>query len=89
MKPTIAIALVVAVAAACSSGSDPQASLVATDGPSSATGAPAVAGGASFPTGPAVLVATGYQAPKNKVDSTGAFLPTNGKPTVVWTDAIW
>lgn len=86
VKPALAITLFVAIAAACSSGSDPKASSVTTDG---AAATSAATNGASFPTGPAVLVANGYQAPKNKVDSTGAFLPANGKPTVVWTDAIW
>ncbi len=86
VKPALAITLLVAMTAACSSGSDPAASLVAAD--SSPASSAAVAG-AAFPTGPAVLVASDYQAPKNKVDSTGAFLPANGKPTVVWTDAIW
>lgn len=42
-----------------------------------------------MPSGPAVLVANGYQAPNDKVDSTGAFVPANGKPTLVWVDAIW
>ena len=42
-----------------------------------------------FPTGPAVLVAADYQPPGNRVDSTGAYLPANGKPTFVFFDAIW
>ena len=43
----------------------------------------------SFPTGPAVLVPAGYAAPTDHVDSTGAHLPANGKPTLVLVDAIW
>jgi hypothetical protein len=43
----------------------------------------------SFPTGPAVLVPAGYAPPTGHVDSTGAHLPANGKPTLVLVDAIW
>ena len=42
-----------------------------------------------FPTGPAVLVVASYEPPTDRVDSTGAFLPANGKPTLVFVDAIW
>jgi hypothetical protein len=42
-----------------------------------------------FPTGEPVLVPVGYQHPRDHVDNTGAFLPTNGKPTLVFVDAIW
>ena len=42
-----------------------------------------------FPTGPAVLVSSGYQPPEDRVPSTGAYLPVNGKPTLVFVDAIW
>ena len=42
-----------------------------------------------FPTGEAVLVAAGYTHPNDRVDNTGAYLPTNGKPTLVFVDAIW
>ena len=42
-----------------------------------------------FPTGPAVMVVAGYEPPTDRVDSTGAFLPANGKPTLVFVDAIW
>ena len=42
-----------------------------------------------FPTGPAVLVVANYEPPPDRVDSTGAFLPANGKPTLVFVDAIW
>ncbi len=37
----------------------------------------------------AVLVAADYRPPKGRVDSTGAYLPANGKPTLVFVDAIW
>ena len=87
MKSALSLAVVVALLAACSDGSDPSASLVATEGAAAASSIDGSS--ASFPTGPAVLVAGNYQAPKDKVDSTGAFLPTNGKPTIVWIDAIW
>ena len=58
----------------------------------SATAAPAgteAAAGLDFPTGPAVLVSADYQYPGDRVDSTGAYLPANGKPTLVFVDAIW
>ena len=47
--------------------------------------------GAELPyaTGPAVLISAEYESPTNRVDSTGAFLPANGKPTLVFVDAIW
>jgi len=53
------------------------------------TGAAVSDASANFPTGPAVLVERGYEHPKDRVDSTGAYLPVNGKPTVVLVDAIW
>ncbi len=45
--------------------------------------------GFAFPTGPASVTPVGYQAPGDHVPSTGAFLPANGKPTLVYVDAIW
>ncbi len=36
-----------------------------------------------------MLIAAGYDSPSNRVDSTGAYLPVNGLPTVVFVDAIW
>ena len=42
-----------------------------------------------FPTGPAVIVPIGYEPPADHVPSTGAHLPVNGKPTLVFVDAIW
>jgi len=42
-----------------------------------------------FPTGPAVTVPVGYTPPSDRVDTTGAHLPANGKPTLVIVDAIW
>ena len=69
-----------ALIAACTGGDE--------GGPtSSGTAAPEASG--EFPTGPAVLVAADYQYPGNRVDSTGAYLPANGKPTLVFVDAIW
>ena len=79
MKRTLGLALLVALAAACSGGGDPSTAV-----PSKST-----AEVGALPSGPAVLVANGYQAPNDKVDSTGAFVPANGKPTLVWVDAIW
>jgi hypothetical protein len=79
MKRTLGLALLVAIAAACSGGGGPATAVPPTKS------AEVVA----LPSGPAVLVANGYQAPKDRVDSTGAFVPANGKPTLVWVDAIW
>lgn len=42
-----------------------------------------------IPTGPAVTVAAGYASPEDHVPSTGAWLPDNGQPTLVFVDAIW
>ncbi len=42
-----------------------------------------------FATGPAVLVSNDFEPSKERVDSTGAYLPANGKPTLVFVDAIW
>ena len=43
----------------------------------------------AFPTGPAVLVAADFEAPEDRVASTGAYIPSHGKPTLVFVDAIW
>ena len=40
-------------------------------------------------TGQAVVVPVNYQAPKDRVADTGAYLPKNGKPTLVFVDSIW
>ena len=37
----------------------------------------------------AVTVPPGYQPPADRVPTTGAYLPANGKPTLVFVDAIW
>ena len=31
----------------------------------------------------------GYEPPADRVPSTGAWLPANGRPTLVFVDAIW
>ena len=80
------------VALACSSGGTPEAATPALDGTgtTSAPATPTVSDAAfSFPTGPAVMVEAGYAPPEDRVPSTGAFLPANGKPTLVYVDAIW
>jgi len=62
----------------------------AATGPAEASPAPETSDTAfDFPTGPAVLVPVAYEPPTDRVDSTGAYLPVNGKPTVVVVDAIW
>ena len=81
-----------ALAAACSGGDDGgSAAPAASSAPTATSAAAAAAAAASydFPTGPAVLVAADYQPPENRVDSTGAYFPVNGKPTFVFFDAIW
>ena len=59
--------------------------------PSEASGEVAAtsADGLPYATGPAAVVAAGYEPPDDRVDSTGAYLPANGKPTLVFVDAIW
>lgn len=42
-----------------------------------------------FATGPAVLIPAGYEPPTDRVDSTGAYLPVNEQPTLVFLEAIW
>lgn len=37
----------------------------------------------------AMVVPVSYQAPKDRVANTGAYLPKNGKPTLVFVDSIW
>ncbi|MEZ4501318.1 MAG: hypothetical protein R3C39_01695 [Dehalococcoidia bacterium] len=98
--PFVGLAWIVAVAAlAAACGSDAPgnegASTGAGDASAAATAsAPArataeVTSAFPFPTGPAVLVPAGYEPPGDIVDSTGAYLPANGKPTLVYVDAIW
>jgi len=38
---------------------------------------------------PAVMVSADYVIPKDYVDNTGAYIPQNGKPTIVFVDSIW
>ena len=86
-----------ALAAACSGGDGGDAAAPTASPAPTATSAAAAAATPTataapsddFPTGPAVLVAADYQPPGNRVDSTGAYLPANGKPTFVFFDAIW
>lgn len=80
--------LCVLMAAACGSVRSPE---VASPLPA-ATAAPAAATTAALEAGTtheAVLVAPDYRPPKGRVDSTGAYIPANGKPTLVFVDAIW
>ena len=80
-----------ALAVACSGGDGGNAAPTTSPEPTaiSAAAAAATAPGYNFPTGLAVLVAADYQPPENRVDSTGAYFPVNGKPTFVFFDAIW
>lgn len=89
--PFVGLALlgVLVAAAACGTGAgdaDTTGAVApnATVTPPAATPAPY-----AFPTGPAVTVPVGYTLPRDRVDSTGAHLPVNGKPTLVFVDAIW
>ena len=42
-----------------------------------------------FLSGPAVTVPDGWEEPRDSVARTGAYLPANGLPTLVFVDAIW
>lgn len=93
----IALAAFALVAAACGSGATeatPTSEAPASSAAAVATGAALDSGTSAeptfdFPTGEPVLVPVGYEHPRAHVDNTGAFLPTNGKPTLVFVDAIW
>lgn len=83
----VALVLGAAMFAACGTAGTPADPL-----PSGfATPAPAVAPlePIASPAKEAVLVAADYRPPKGRVDSTGAYLSANGKPTLVFVDAIW
>ena len=98
-SPAPLLALAALLAAACGGGVVPvgEAARDAEPAPASAKEAdvssqPASGVAASpydFPTGRAVAVAAGYAHPEDHVPSTGAYLPVNGQPTVVFVDAIW
>lgn len=78
-RPRVAIAaLLGAVALACGGGNAPAAT-------------PPAAGPSAVATsdGGAVTVPSGYRPPADRVPSTGATIPVNGKPTLVYVDAIW
>lgn len=88
----------VALAVACGGGAPAAVSTEATpaaegavtsQAPSAPSRAEPVASEFAFPTGSAVTIAAGYESPGDIIDSTGAYLPANGKPTLVYTDAIW
>jgi hypothetical protein len=79
----VAIAAVPVVACGSDSGG------AATEGDDASVGGVASGGGYDFPTGPPVTVPVGYEPPDSYVASTGAYLPVNGKPTLVFVDAIW
>ncbi len=84
--------------AACGGGdapagaSDASSAAVATQSTGGATQPASLAAAAAvydFATGPAVLVGDGFEPSQERVDSTGAYLPVNGRPTLVFVDAIW
>ena len=72
----------------CSSGLDPTRILEVRTDETDESAQFLVRVGA-FPTGPAVLVAADFEMPEDRVASTGAYIPSNGKPTLVFVDAIW
>jgi hypothetical protein len=101
-RPLVILATLLALGTlACGGGEDADspaatATMVATNEPRTATtavtaAATADAGAPSydFPTGDAVLVPADYVHPDDHVDNTGTYLPANGKPTLVFVDAIW
>jgi hypothetical protein len=57
-------------------------------GGSPAAGEADSTGAFAFPTGRAVTVPAGYEPPTDRVDSTGGYLPVNGKPTLVFAESI-
>ena len=75
---TALVALGALLAVACSGDSASEGQLAQRDGSS-----------AGFPTGPAVMVPDGFTGPVDGVGSTGAWLPDNAQPTLVFVDAIW
>jgi len=86
--------------AACSGGdADTEAPAAAASAasaaaPATSATAPAASSDSAVPvydfaTGPAVLVSSDFEPSTERVDSTGAYLPANGKPTLVFVDAIW
>ena len=84
MLPVAVLAAALLVAGCRGSTAAPEAPAAATQAEPS--GAAVDAG---FPTGPAVVVGADFTPPSDRVDSTGAYLPANGKPTLVFVDAIW
>lgn len=85
----VALALLALAAVAC--GGSGEATPTAASEVTSDDSTAGAVGTVEFPyaTGPAVLVPEGYEPPGDRVDSTGAFIPANGKPTLVYVDAIW
>ena len=75
---TALLALGALLAVACSGDSASDGQVAQRDGSS-----------AGFPTGPAVMVPDGFTAPDEGVGSTGAWLPDNEQPTLVFVDAVW
>ena len=71
-------------AAACGSSEEPAPGA----GSSGASPAPTEVA-FDFATGPVVLISEGYEPPTDRVDSTGAYLPVNDQPTLVFLEAIW
>ena len=92
-----AAALLLALATACGGATTPEPTVTSTTRADSSEVAVATTtvGGTgtvllySFPTGPAVTVPEGYTPPGDHVPATGTYLPANGKPTLVFVDAIW
>jgi hypothetical protein len=76
-----------ALLAACGGGGPPAGEDQGATGTSG--GGVASGSGYDFPTGPAVMVPEGYEPPDSHVPNTGTYLPVNGKPTLVFVDAIW
>lgn len=72
-----------------SSQTEPTEPRTADPGSPGAPATPAVLVDSGLPVGPAVTVEQGYEPPNDHVPSTGAHLPANGKPTLVYVDAIW
>jgi hypothetical protein len=83
------VSLVGLLAAACGGDAAPAVGGSEAPGAASQPAAAAAASPYDFATGAAVTVPSGYAYPQDHVPSTGAYLPVNGQPTLVFVDAIW
>jgi hypothetical protein len=100
MTPYLLGLFIILVTGACSGDADESRFSTAQDATDVTTKVPEQAGssgrtsgkmveGFPFPTGPVSVVTVAFNPPRDHVASTGAYLPVNGKPTLVFVDSIW